>query len=67
MSRWTNDLLIAEAIGCGLIDYAADRAHYGAAFGMLGQEAARLVADAPGCPAWYVTWWRSWAASRANP
>jgi hypothetical protein len=67
MSRWTNDMLIAEALGYGLVDYAADRAQEAACFGMLDQDAARLVADAPGCPAWYVTWWRSWASRGARP
>ena len=67
MSRWLNDLLIAEALGMDLVDLAADKAHEAAAFGMLGQDAARLVADAPGCPAWYVSWWRSWASRGARP
>lgn len=67
MSTWVRTVTIAEALAMGLVDVAADMAHEAACFNLLARDSARAVADAPGCPAWYVTWWRSWAASRAKP
>ena len=64
MTCHTYHHLIAEALGFGLVDYAADVALEAASFGMLGQDAARSVADYSGCPERFRDWWRVWAASR---
>lgn len=67
MSTWVRTVTIAEALAMGLVDVAAAMAHEAAAFGLLARESARAVADAPGCPAWYLRWWKDWASRGARP